>query len=492
MKMIVPALILGLSLAHADQADDVAATLQADTMTLNGYFTNYGSDKFDWAYVTSDLQAVYKLDGLNADGSFDWLPISTPTTPRIDGIVVENGQIVFGEGSARKVDLGVRPAYLVANMDEGELKTELEACVDMPMTSSTFSIGHRGAALQFPEHTKESYMAGARMGAGIVECDVTFTKDKELVCRHSQCDLHTTTNILATDLASSCSVAPAFDEDGLLTNASEITCCTSDITLAEFKTLQGKMDAANKSATTIEDYMNATAAFRTDLYASTGTLMSHAESIALFQELGVKMTPELKTPSIDMPYEGMTQEDYAQKMIDEYKAADVDPSDVFAQSFKYSDIEYWVANEPEFGAQAVYLDGRYGELPEDIENYPDFDINDPSTWEPRSMAQIKADGVNFIAPPLWVLITLQDGAIVPSAYAEAAKEAGLEIITWTIERSGTLTDGGGWYYQSVTDAINNSGDMLTVIDVLSEEVGVVGIFSDWPATVTFYANCKGK
>jgi glycerophosphoryl diester phosphodiesterase len=42
------------------------------------------------------------------------------------------------------------------------------------------------------------------MGAGIVECDVTFTKDKELVCRHAQNDLHTTTNILATPLAAKC------------------------------------------------------------------------------------------------------------------------------------------------------------------------------------------------------------------------------------------------------------------------------------------------
>jgi len=44
------------------------------------------------------------------------------------------------------------------------------------------------------------------MGAGILECDVTFTKDLELVCRHSQCDLHTTTNILTTPLAAKCSV----------------------------------------------------------------------------------------------------------------------------------------------------------------------------------------------------------------------------------------------------------------------------------------------
>ena len=64
-----------------------------------------------------------------------------------------------------------------------------------------FSIAHRGAALMFPEHTEESYRAAARMGAGIVECDVTFTKDKELVCRHAQNDLHRSTNILASNLA---------------------------------------------------------------------------------------------------------------------------------------------------------------------------------------------------------------------------------------------------------------------------------------------------
>ena len=52
-------------------------------------------------------------------------------------------------------------------------------------------------------------------GAGIIECDVTFTSDRELVCRHSQCDLHTTTNILATPLAEKCSrtFTPAVYDD---------------------------------------------------------------------------------------------------------------------------------------------------------------------------------------------------------------------------------------------------------------------------------------
>src|SRR5690554_7754125 len=67
------------------------------------------------------------------------------------------------------VQLGPRPYFLVNNMDEGKLKQSLQACESKPVTSSTFSIGHRGAPMQFPEHTRESYIAAARMGAGIVE-----------------------------------------------------------------------------------------------------------------------------------------------------------------------------------------------------------------------------------------------------------------------------------------------------------------------------------
>lgn len=33
--------------------------------------------------------------------------------------------------------------------------------------------------------------------------------------------------------------------------------------------------------------------------------------------------------------------------------------------------------------------------------------------------------------------------------------------------------------------------MYQVIDVLAQDVGVTGIFSDWPATVSYYASCMG-
>jgi glycerophosphoryl diester phosphodiesterase len=131
------------------------------------------------------------------------------------------------------------------------------------------------------------------------------------VCRHSQCDLHTTTNILATPLATKCSkgFTPAeFNADGTLKTPATAQCCTSDITLAEFKTLQGKMDAFNPRAKTVAEFLGGTANFRTDLYASKGTLLTHAESIELFKRLDVKMTPELKSPSVPMPFDGYTQE----------------------------------------------------------------------------------------------------------------------------------------------------------------------------------------
>ena len=374
------------------------------------------------------------------------------------------------------VQLGPRPMYLTDALPEGALKDKLQACTG-PFETSTFSIGHRGAPLMFPEHTVESNRAAARMGAGILECDVAFTADKELVCRHAQNDLHTTTNILATDLGDKCTT-PFAAADGDTPAAAE--CRTSDITLAEYRTLNGKMDAANRAGTTVEEYMDGTANWRTDLYSTTGTLMTHAESIELFKSLGAKFTPELKSPSVEMPFDGFTQEDYAQKMIDEYKAAGIPASDVWAQSFNLDDVLYWIKAEPEFGEQAVFL----------VEWYDGFDQQDPESWQ-WDFAELKAQGVNYLAPSINMMVTEENGEIMASAFAKAAKAADLKLIAWTLERSGPLASGGGWYYQSVTPAIDNDSDYLVVLDVLAQDVGVEGVFSDWPATVTYYANCMG-
>jgi glycerophosphoryl diester phosphodiesterase len=397
-------------------------------------------------------------------------------------------------GKGLHVQLGPRPFYLVDKMEPSRLKRDLQRCAERPFFYQTdFSIGHRGGGtLQFPEHTKESHEAGARMGAGILECDVTFTKDGKLVCRHDQCDLHTTTNILVTPLANECSgpFSPAeFDASGKRTKEASALCCTSDLTLGEFKSLKGKMDASNPNAKTSEEFQEGTANWRTDLYATGGTLLSHQDSIKLIKSLGAKFTPELKGPNNNAKLQVKdvfgSQEGYAQALIDDYTAAGIPPKDVFAQSFNLDDILYWIKYEPKFGEQAVYLD----------------DANTPS--ELPTLAELQsyaAKGVKIVAPPMWVLLAVdENGQIVPSQYAMNAKDAGLDIITWTLERSGRIveevlptkgTTSPSFYYQTTLDALSNDGDILVTLHALAK-IGILGIFSDWSATVTFYANCMG-
>ena len=383
------------------------------------------------------------------------------------------------------IQLGPRPFYLVEGMDEGSLKDRLMKCENGPFYRTDFSIGHRGAAMQFPEHTKESYQAGARMGAGIVECDVTFTKDGELVCRHSECDLHTTTNIVATKLNSSCTVPWSGPNSGP-------KCCTSDLTLSQFRTLKGKMDASNPAATTAEGYLGGTASWRTDLYTGRGTLMTLKESIQLNEKNGVKHTPELKEGNperLQTVFGGTTaseaQAKYAQKMIDELKRLKVDPKNVWAQSFNKNDVFYWIQNEPRFGRQAVYLDSID---PTAVPPIPRQTIDE--------LKELKQKGVKIMAPPIPALLSVNvSGEIVPSQYALDIKSLGFDIITWSFERSDLRRGAafGGFYYlfDAQGKAIKKDSDMYKALDVLARQVGIIGIFSDWPATVTYYANCMG-
>jgi glycerophosphoryl diester phosphodiesterase len=379
--------------------------------------------------------------------------------------------------SGEAVQLGPRPFYLVKGMDPGKLKDKLLQCQDGPFYRSDFSIGHRGAAMQFPEHTKESYEAGARMGAGIVECDVTYTKDGELVCRHDECDLHTTTNIVATPLNNHCTIPWSGPNSGP-------KCCASDLTLSEFKTLRGKMDASNPAATTPEGYLGGTASWRTDVYTGRGTLMTLKESILLNRQLGVKHTPELKAADpvrVTQVLGGQAQ--YAQKMIDTFKSLGVNPRDVWPQSFNKDDVLYWIRNEPRFGRQAVYLD----------------DI-DPTSSPPvprislAELRELRRQGVQIIAPPMPALLDVDpSGQVIPSQYAKEIKNLGFDIITWTFERADLRRGAsqGGFYYAFDPEgrAIKKDSDMYKALDVLAKKVRVLGVFSDWPATVTYYANC---
>ena len=77
-----------------------------------------------------------------------------------------------GRGKESEQSVSAWSPSVLPGQQHGEQPShQLLKCTDGPFKKSDFSIGHRGAALQFPEHTQESYEAAVRVGAGIVECD---------------------------------------------------------------------------------------------------------------------------------------------------------------------------------------------------------------------------------------------------------------------------------------------------------------------------------
>lgn len=321
-----------------------------------------------------------------------------------------------------KVSYDARPFYLINNMTDSPLKEKLLSCENNEFAVTGFSIGHRGGGtLFFPEETVESTMAGARMGAGILECDVAFTSDRGLVCRHDQCDLHSTTDILLhPELAAKCVVpfTPAND-----TAPASATCCTSDITEAEFKSLCGKQDGFNASATNVKDFQHGTPNWRTDLYATCGTVMTLSSYITLVDSFPGhrNFTPELKTPPaayVTMPFNGYSQEQFARDMLNTFLDHGIAPERVWPQSFLPADVFQWIKEYPAFADQAVYLD-EDGDTPETyITAY-------------ERLPELKAKGVKIIAPPFNYLLQLtsDNTTVVPSLYAIAARDAGLDIVT---------------------------------------------------------------
>ena len=411
-------------------------------------------------------------------------------------------------GADQDIQLGPRPFYLVDGMDEGPLKDKLMHCKGGPFRRTDFSIGHRGAALQFPEHTRESYEAAARMGAGIVECDVTFTKDGHLVCRHAENDLHTTTNILVTPLAAKCTrpFTPAtFDSSGNRLTAASAECRASDLTLDEFKSLTGKMDASNPSARTPAEFLGGTASWRTDLYTGRGTLMTLKESIELNERRGVKHTPELKESVVDpatgrkriddvfkAPTSRTPQQNYAQAFADVLDREGVRPREAWPQSFNVEDVLYWI-DHTRYGKQAVYLLDFNATDPVN-----DIIIQPPYNAMPRVayFKMLRQRGVQIIAPAMPALLAVSGNRVVPSQLAKDLKGMGFDIITWTFERADLrrgagAPQAGGFYFDfDPTGAvIKKDSDMYKALDVLAQDVKILGIFSDWPATVTYYANC---
>lgn len=365
------------------------------------------------------------------------------------------------------------------------VKASLAACAaDVASNVTEFAIGHRGAMQLLPEHSMESYAAAIEQGAGFVECDVAPTMDGELVCRHSSCDLATTTNILETDLAEKCSVpfTPGTgDADDV---PAEVKCCTYDITLDEYKTLCAIQEPPfNAAATELSDALGDAPGFRSS-HLECATPVTHAESAAMIAEAGRGLVPELKDCDEECQAAvGMSLFELADKLAMEVaEAADVNGVPSTLQSFDIDVAVHWQTNSSSKsnGTRVVFL-------------YAPTTVGGTQTWDEVEAAA--EAGIPLLGSPIQTMVCAVDGVMQACEMAINATEMGFTFTPWTLERSscsdGAIAGPCGYYYgghEGVT-ASTYTDTLLMQYALLHDVEGVEGVFSDLPVTTVVIANC---
>jgi glycerophosphoryl diester phosphodiesterase len=200
---------------------------------------------------------------------------------------------------------------------------EFDHGVDLP-TTRPLNIAHRGSCGRLPEHTREAYQLAIDEGADVIECDVTLTKDLQLICSH-EAWLSATTNI-----------AEVFGEDRMnayfvIDSLREITDYFSvDFTLEELKQVRTKQRNSRRDPNF------------DGLYEMT----SLEEYIQIAQNAGrpVGIYPETKDPiwtnSLDILQEANTTfEDLLVDVLHQYGYQE--PRDpCFIQSFNENSLRY--------------------------------------------------------------------------------------------------------------------------------------------------------
>jgi len=110
------------------------------------------------------------------------------------------------------------------------------------------------------------------------------------------------------------------------------------------------------------------------------------------------------------------------------------------------------------------------------------------------MQELRAKGIRIIAPPTFVLLTSRTGRScrrsTPGRRESGARDHHLDAgAVRTHQRGGDPVEELLLPVDHPRSAQRR--DILVVLDVLARDVGILGIFSDWSATVTYYANCMG-
>ena len=153
----------------------------------------------------------------------------------------------------------------------------LGACASMSARARPIVIAHRGASGGRPEHTMAAYKLAIAQGADYIEPDLVMTRDGVLVCRHEN-EISGTTDVAAH---------PEFAARRVVKTVDGVAAAgwwVEDFTLAELRSLRCKERLPQ---------------FRPGNVAYDGqeTIPTFAEALALANEAGVGIYPELKHPT---------------------------------------------------------------------------------------------------------------------------------------------------------------------------------------------------
>lgn len=205
----------------------------------------------------------------------------------------------------------------------------LVACAATPLASpyptldgkAPLVIGHRGASGYLPEHTLESYKRAIELGADFIEPDVVATKDGELVVRHEP-------NITATTDVSTRPEFAARKTTRQVDGVAETGWFTTDLTLAELKTLRAKQAMPERDQSHNGKYAVPTLREVLDL--------ARSESARTGRTIGVY--PETKHPTYHVTA-GLALEDRLLRLLAEYGYTSKS-SPVIVQSFEVGNLKY--------------------------------------------------------------------------------------------------------------------------------------------------------
>ncbi len=182
-------------------------------------------------------------------------------------------------------------------------------------------IGHRGASGYLPEHTIEAYKRAIELGADFIEPDVVATKDGELVVRHEP-------NITATTDVSTRPEFASRKTTRMVDGIAETGWFTTDMTLAEIKTLRAKQPMAERDQSHNGRYAVPTLREVLDL--------ARGESAKTGRTIGVY--PETKHPTYHVNA-GLMLEDRLLRLLAEYGYT-AKNSPIIVQSFEVGNLKY--------------------------------------------------------------------------------------------------------------------------------------------------------